>query len=663
MMNTHLNFFRGSLAVLLGAAFLLAASCGKKSISGFAEDGEISVTGSPHGAELYLRGKKVGNLPARITGLKAGTYLLCIESPRELSADDEALAYSPRWVKVNVESGKRSPVEVRLEPQTATVLVTSEPSGADVLVAGERRGQTPYVLRNLAFGSYKIGLQMTGCKDLETVVSIPQDAESPGSPVRIHRTLNSDMGVISVKIGVSGEDSPRKDILKDCNALVDGKAPAYAPATENTSNAEATLNLRAAEGVHRIRIEKPGYESFDGEVAVTAGNTSTVSCKLKLKNGTLKLEVTPAEAKVTLNGASWFKPAEPRSLAPGEYQIEVSLEGYDTESPKLKVLPGELTEEKIKLARNTGELRFTVNPVGVTIKLDGKRIVGISQPDPTDSFSSREYRVTGLSVGKHTLEFSHPRAPDAKIVKFEIKNKGENVSLKKSHLWVYNANAVLQKDGRILKNVRIVPMGKNAEKVIYEPSAQIHEERPRSDFRKIEFLPNDEVPEIEKYKNSYFNLLAKPGQETVPPADFAAQNEPAVLRLIGLPRGMTVILNGEERGKSEGPDSDVRIIDLAPGSYTLEFAHPYGKNPREPGRNSIKRKAPLVLPPGSETKVVAPPLWIANADITLKNGTHYAQCRLLTADPKAKELEIEIDPGKKITVKASDIKKNIPLKD
>ena len=73
--------------------------------------GRISVVGSPHGAEIYLNGLHVGNIPSRFEQMEAGAHQIVIKSK----------GYKD-WVKrVIVKAGTTSYLSIYLEPEKAEI--------------------------------------------------------------------------------------------------------------------------------------------------------------------------------------------------------------------------------------------------------------------------------------------------------------------------------------------------------------------------------------------------------------------------------------------------------------------------------------------------------------------------------------------------------------
>lgn len=134
--------------------------------------------------------------------------------------------------------------------------------------------------------------------------------------------------------------------------------------------------------------------------------------------GYLAVSSRPAGARVSLNGEflslTDFFPLE---VLAGEYAVEISRDGYQTESRTLSIAPRQTETLQFDLVRTSASLFFVTEPAGVEVWVDGQlraTTSGALAPeyftaargkglDPTRSSARSE--VTNLSLGSHTVEF------------------------------------------------------------------------------------------------------------------------------------------------------------------------------------------------------------------------------------------------------------------
>lgn len=614
--------------LFLCSAILAAVSCDRKENSP-GNAGGLFIRSFPAGATVSFRGAPYGNTPLEIKTLAPETYLLTIEKT----------GFSPRWVKIQVKPNQISRVKIHLEPLTASVLVTSNPSGAMVSVNGKERGPAPYILPDLEFGKYEIGVALPNHLPDSRPLIVPKNVSAPDSPFVMHFTLVSDSG--SLRIGSNPDGA---DVFLDGTATSMGQTPFFLE--------------KIKEGAHRVLIQKRGFKPVETTIAVVRNKEAAPSVfNLTPLPGSLVVKTTPADAHVELDGIPLNHPRKPCSLIPGVHRIRVSKRGYDDVALETHIRPEETTTELIEMNRNTGEIRFVANPPGVSISID-RRLVGMSQPDPERKNTAMEFLISGLSTGKHRLEFNHQRARRKEIRTFTIEAKGQTKTIPPIELWVPNANVEVLKTGRKYKNARIIEVAAGSNEILYEPEPGV-----RMSYRKeevsVEHLPADDLTD-KRFRTSSVNLLDLSAENPPPPPPPSS----GTFLFNGLPAGTVVKLNGKEYGVSSGKQSPLKISGLPEGDYQIEVSHPYGKNPRDPARNSFRLKDPVHLENDTVKTFSPPPLWVAEYHVTLRNGKSYPACRIFDPGPDSSSVKLETAPGKAIQVKRSEIKqKKLLLKD
>ena len=134
--------------------------------------------------------------------------------------------------------------------------------------------------------------------------------------------------------------------------------------------------------------------------------------------GYLAVSSKPAGAKVTLNGEflslTDFFPLE---VLAGEYTVEVTREGYRTETRTLSIAPKATETLQVDLTRTSASAFVVTQPAGVEVWVDGQlRTTTTGSPgpefvdtlrekglDPTKASARTE--LANLSLGAHNLEF------------------------------------------------------------------------------------------------------------------------------------------------------------------------------------------------------------------------------------------------------------------
>lgn len=133
--------------------------------------------------------------------------------------------------------------------------------------------------------------------------------------------------------------------------------------------------------------------------------------------GYLAVSSKPAAARVTLNGEflslTDFFPIE---VLAGEYVVEISREGYRTETHNVSVAPRATETLAVELVRTAASAFFVTDPPGVEIWLDGAlaaTTAGSLSPDRFDQVrakgidpgrASERTEIANLTLGTHVVE-------------------------------------------------------------------------------------------------------------------------------------------------------------------------------------------------------------------------------------------------------------------
>jgi tetratricopeptide (TPR) repeat protein len=134
--------------------------------------------------------------------------------------------------------------------------------------------------------------------------------------------------------------------------------------------------------------------------------------------GYLAVSSQPAGAKVSLNGEflslTDFFPLE---VLAGEYNVEITREGYRTEARTISIAPKATETLQVTLTRTLAAQFVVTEPAGVEIWVDGQlRTTSAGTPEPEvmelvrakgldPSRASARVEIGNLSLGSHILEF------------------------------------------------------------------------------------------------------------------------------------------------------------------------------------------------------------------------------------------------------------------
>lgn len=178
-----------------------------------------------------------------------------------------ALAYFKRFIdeipsdaRVTEAVGRIQALEVQLQDQYEEVVVTSQPSGAYVYVndrANGAVGQTPHRMKLLP-GEYKIIAELDGYVTSAQLLMLQEGAAS-----QVAISLYSEAEVAPVSFLVNRADA---------QVYIDRSLMARTPVTEA---------ILVRQGLHQIRVVKPGYAPWEQQVRVVAQTPMTVDVVLQ----------------------------------------------------------------------------------------------------------------------------------------------------------------------------------------------------------------------------------------------------------------------------------------------------------------------------------------------------------------------------------------------
>jgi hypothetical protein len=339
----------------------------------------------------------VGLTPFQVKS-KAGTYIFEVEK----------INFKPKFLKVIVADGEKKNIEVKLDEITSSVLIDSVPQGALVEIEGRQIGQTPVIVHDQKIGSYKATLKKPGMvpQELNWVV---EDAR----PQTVKGNLFSNMGVIKINV------SPASAQIS-----IDGKSKGKSPFTENIE-----------QGEHVVLIEATGYEKHEQNVIVEKEKESLLNIALNILPATMNVSTEPNDAMIFLDGKQIGRsPLSIPGLQPRKYQIKAEKDGYDLTSKDVEISAGASVDVVLNLDTNMGGIDIVINPPGITIYLDGKKI-GKSEQGESEKLS-KVFQIRGLTHGNHLLKVSHARAvPQDTEINIEVV-KGQITRSRPVNMWI-----------------------------------------------------------------------------------------------------------------------------------------------------------------------------------------------------------------------------------
>jgi hypothetical protein len=180
------------------------------------------------------------------------------------------------------------------------------------------------------------------------------------------------------------------------------------------------LQEKAADSFRSLIQLQPQYEMSKEKVSPKI--VDYFSSVKRALVGYLAVSSKPAGARVTLKGGGETRDLGltdffPLDVLAGEYTVEVSREGYRTETRTVSIAPRGTEALAVELTRTAASAFFITDPPGVEVWIDGQlaaTTAGGLAPDLAElarargldpGQSSARTEVTGLSLGSHVVEF------------------------------------------------------------------------------------------------------------------------------------------------------------------------------------------------------------------------------------------------------------------
>lgn len=446
---------------LILSGLSLIQGCGKKVVD---NKTKVTIITEPAGASVIINGREIGVTSVEKPLSKSfppGVYII-----KFVKKD-----YLTGWEKFICTQQPQQTLQVKLTPIAASVMVYSNPAGAELNFKGEVVGETPLTLHDLPIGKYTGILKKQGYTNIELNWEV-QDAR----PFAIDGNMVSNMGNLSITSNPANS-----------NIFIDEKPRGPTPF-------EGSIE----QGNHKIRIEKEGYTPMEEVLTIKKNEKTAKSYTLQMRPGILTVKSNPAGASVFLNNQLYGNtPVEIKELVPGTYQIRVEKAGCDPLVKQISIAAGSNAEESVQLSSNTGGIDLVVNPPGVTIYLDGKKIA-VSEPDEEKNSLeenkklhlkfSKVITLRGISADDHVLKFFHKRAqPEEKTIKIKVK-KGEIERPKTVNMWIATATLTL-KNGIVMNGLFA---GENKDEILFEPEPGVRQGYKRHEVQSIEMLKQEE---------------------------------------------------------------------------------------------------------------------------------------------------------------------------
>lgn len=404
--------------------------------------------------------------------------------------------------------------------------------------------------------------------------------------------------------------------------------------------------------------------------------------KSKLTQGILELNSIPEGADVVLNSTIPLKnktPSETR-LAPGTYLIKMSRKNHQPAWKYIKIRSNQTKKMTLTLRPVRGSVLITSNPVGAKVTMDGKiqgltplvltnlklgeyaaQVEHINRASRVVKWTITDIRPQKVSaslesdIGKLVLKTIPPKARvyiDGKacgLTPFhaELQEGLHKVKVALTGFSDVNVSMDIVRDKQTSKTITLVRLPGTFTFRSTPKGALVYIDN--RTFGRTPLTVADLEAKIKPYKirveKTGFDSISRDAYVTagrVNVVDFTLKRNTGGIDLIVNPPGVTVYVNGKERGLTvEGASKDlskvIHIRNLQAGRYQIMLAHKRMKPDTIKKYISVK-KAKITRPKPIN-------VWIANAVLKVKDE---AEIIVLLYEKNKKYIIYSPEPGVKI---------------
>lgn len=266
--------------------------------------GKLKVDSGGVSAEISADGAKIGKVPG-VVDVPAGERTLTFKAPRYLDHVERMTILG---------GGEKQDLKVRLKPNFGVVTVSSVPAGATIEVDGQNLGVTPAKV-DMDSGIRRVQLTAPGLRPWTSSIVI-----TAGKPETIG----------PVTLGLADAHVTVRSVPSGAQVTTGGSFRGITPVT-----------IDLAPGVsHTITIARAGYAPWTRELFAEPDKTSTLDARLAALLVDVRIQGTPEDSEVFVNGESRGKAPVSLQLTASRHRLEVRHEGFNPQTSDLVLAPG-----------------------------------------------------------------------------------------------------------------------------------------------------------------------------------------------------------------------------------------------------------------------------------------------------------------------------------
>jgi len=240
-------------------------------------------------------------------------------------------------------------------------------------------------------------------------------------PINIQKARTYIMKITHDQVFVTNYDDTKKQKLSIKITPANASLFLNGMSVDLDSRGEATREM--AHGQFTYKVEAQGYYPKEGQVVVNDKEHSLIINDLKPIKGKLSVHVNPYSANVSVDGRSIGRSTlEPVELQIGPHEVQVSSNGYKTETRTVTITENQTTDINVTLTQ-VATFKFTSSPNGASISVN-KQSLGTSP-------CSKE-----LTTGTYTIKATKAGYKDF-VKSMQLSSSDPNVHVSLSKIYNY----------------------------------------------------------------------------------------------------------------------------------------------------------------------------------------------------------------------------------
>ena len=276
--------------------------------------GNLLVSSSLEDIKVLIDDQEAGTVPGTLEEISRGAHKLEFIKYRYFNLQQE----------VDIEGlGKTQAIDISLQPAWGQVEFSTKPAGAELYIDDRLIGETPISAEVLETGS-QLTLKARGYKTLQRQVS--------------------------VKAGSKAEHPLIEMVVADGTVAITSSPAGASITIDNEFKGNTPLNVDIAPfAKHSIELFLEGYLKASRSLSVEPEQQTALNVDLKPNIGTVRLNISPADASILVDGKTYGSGSQTLSLNARPHNISIEKSGYETRSMTVTPRPGHQQAVTVKL--------------------------------------------------------------------------------------------------------------------------------------------------------------------------------------------------------------------------------------------------------------------------------------------------------------------------